>query len=124
MEGALRGFEDAGVNRRSITVVSVPGAFELGAAALKLTQSGRVHAVACVGAVIRGETEHFTYVSSAAQQGVLNAAMQSGIPVTFGVLTTETVEQALARASSDKENKGYEAAIDAVELANLYQLII
>lgn len=117
--GALEALEEAGVSRRAVTVVSVPGAFELAWAAQRLVVGGKVDAVVCLGAVIRGETEHFTYVASAAQEGVLRVVLDTGVPVTFGVLTTEDVDQAMERAGGEQGNKGYEAALDAVELANL-----
>lgn len=120
-EGALRALHEAKVSRAAVTVVSVPGAFEIPGAAQRLASSGKVDAVVCLGAVIRGETEHFTYVSAAAQQGILRAGLDSGMPVTFGVLTTDTVEQALERSGGARGNKGYEAALDAVETANLYR---
>lgn len=122
LHGALRALEDAEVPESSIRVVSVPGAFEIPGAAQQLARSGEVDAVVCLGAVIRGETEHFTYVASAAQEGILRAGLDTGIPMTFGVLTTESVEQAEERAGGEESgNKGYEAAMDAVEMANLYR---
>lgn len=120
LEAALQGLAEAGVKKRSIQVVSVPGAFELAGTAKKLAETGTVDAVVCLGAVVRGETEHSTYVSSAAQQGILRVGLETGIPVTFGVLTTETLEQALERSGGVVRNQGYEAALDAVEMANLY----
>lgn len=121
LDGALEALEEAGVGRRSVTLVSVPGAFEIPGAAQRLAASGRVDAVVCVGAVIRGETEHFTFVAAAAQEGILRVALDTGIPVTFGVLTTETVDQAIERSGGAYGNKGHEAALDAVEMANLYR---
>lgn len=119
LEGALQALGEVKVATRGITVVSVPGAFELPWAARRLAESGAVDAVVCLGAVIRGETEHFTYVASAAQEGILRVTLDTGVPVTFGVLTTATVEQALDRAGGEMGNKGYDAALDAVEMANL-----
>lgn len=131
IEGALAGLEEHGVKTSSITLVSVPGAFELSGAALVLARTARVDAVVCLGAVIRGETPHFEYVAAAAQQGILQASLETGIPMTFGVLTTDTLEQALARAGDPRSaaghgsggNKGFEAARDAVEMAILYRKI-
>lgn len=121
LKGALEALAEAGVSELSITVVSVPGAFEVPGAAQELAASGSVDAIACLGAVIRGETEHFTFVAAAAQEGVLRVALDARIPVTFGVLTTETVDQAIERSGGGWGNKGYEAALDAVEMATLYR---
>jgi 6,7-dimethyl-8-ribityllumazine synthase len=121
LEGALRGLEDAGVAREDITVVSVPGAVEIPGAASRLVR--KVDAVVTLGAVVRGETEHFTYVCKAAQEGVVRVALESGKPVLFGVLTTETSAQALDRTGGAKGHKGYEVARDAVEMANLYRML-
>ena len=121
LQGALEALEACGVSKRNIDVVSVPGAFEIPAVVKKLIQTKKMDAVVCLGAVIRGETEHSTFVSSAAQQGILQVSLESGIPCTFGVLTTDTVEQAMGRAGGSHGNKGYEAATDAVEMANLYK---
>jgi 6,7-dimethyl-8-ribityllumazine synthase len=121
LEGALKALEIAGVDGPSVRVVSVPGAFEIPGAAQRLASSRRVDAVVCLGAVVRGETEHFTFVAAAAQEGILRASLDTGVPMTFGVLTTETVEQALERAGGEAGNKGYEAALDAVEMATLYR---
>lgn len=123
LDGALRAFGETGVEDGDVTVVWVPGAFEIPGAALALAKSGSVDAIACLGAVIRGETEHFTFVASAAQQGVLEAGLSTGLPVTFGVLTTDTLEQAIERSGGVWGNKGSEAARDAVEMANLYRSI-
>jgi 6,7-dimethyl-8-ribityllumazine synthase len=121
--GALQALDDLGVSKRSINLISVPGAFEIPGAAARLAASGKVDAIVCLGAVIRGETEHFTYVAEGAQQGILRVGLDSGLPVTFGVLTTETVDQAWERSGGDHGNKGYEAAADAIEMANLYKTL-
>jgi 6,7-dimethyl-8-ribityllumazine synthase len=123
LQGALEGLEACGVSQRNVDVVSVPGAFEIPGAAKKLIQANKLDAVVCLGAVIKGQTEHSTFVSSAAQQGILQVSLESGVPCTFGVLTTDTVEQAIQRAGGSYGNKGYEAATDAVEMANLYKRI-
>jgi 6,7-dimethyl-8-ribityllumazine synthase len=99
----------------------VPGAFEIPGAAQAL--AAHVDAVVCLGAVIRGETEHFTYVASGVQQGVVRVSLDTGVPIIFGVLTTDNVEQALDRAGGELGNKGAEAAMDAIEMANLYKLL-
>lgn len=123
LEGALQALADAKVSKRSIRVVEVPGAFELPGAALELARAGRIDSIVCLGAVIRGETDHFHFVSAAAQQGILRVGLDTGVPVTFGVLTTDTLERALDRAGGKRGNKGYDAALDAVEMANLYKEI-
>jgi len=122
-QGCLEGLRSAGVSSRSITKVWVPGAFEIPGAAAKLAEKGKIDAVVCLGAVIRGETEHFTYVCKAAQEGILAASLATGVPMSFGVLTTDDFEQALDRAGGRYGNKGYEAAFAAVEMANLYRII-
>jgi 6,7-dimethyl-8-ribityllumazine synthase len=121
LEGALRALDETGVSRDDVTVVSVPGAVEIPGAAKRLAP--KVDAIVTLGAVIRGETEHFTYVCKAAQEGVVRVALESGKPVIFGVLTTESSEQALARTGGPKGHKGYDVARDAVEMANLYRLL-
>ncbi len=121
LEGALQALNDCGVDTDDVTVVSVPGAIEIPGAAKKL--ANKVDAIVTLGAVLRGETEHFTYVCKAAQEGMIRVALDSGVPMTFGVLTTENSEQALARTGGPKGHKGYDVAKDAVELANTYKLI-
>jgi 6,7-dimethyl-8-ribityllumazine synthase len=123
LNGALQALAGAGVPDDSVTVISVPGAFEIPGTARQLAVSGRVDAVICLGAVIRGDTEHFTFVAAAAQEGILRVILDTGIPVTFGVLTTGDLSQAEERAGGQAGNKGYEAALDAVEMANLYSLL-
>lgn len=119
LEGALKALEDAGVASDDVTVVSVPGAFEIPGIAKLLAP--RVDAIVTLGAVVKGETEHFTYVCKAAQEGLLAVALETGVPMTFGVLTTDNSEQALARTGGGKGHKGYEVAADAVELANTHR---
>ena len=121
LKGALEGLDEAKVPSDSVTVVSVPGAFELAATASRLAATGAVDAVVCIGAVIRGQTDHFTFVAAAAQEGILRVSIDTGIPIIFGVLTTDDYEQAEDRAGGAAGNKGYEAALDAVEMANLYR---
>ncbi|MEX2587042.1 MAG: 6,7-dimethyl-8-ribityllumazine synthase [Actinomycetota bacterium] len=122
LEGALRALADAGVASDDVTVVSVPGAFEIPGIAKLLAP--KVDAIVSLGAVVRGETEHFTYVCKAAQEGLLAVALETGVPMTFGVLTTDSSEQALARTGGGKGDKGYEVATDTVELANTYRAMI
>lgn len=119
LAGALGALRTSGVAEDDITVAHVPGAFELPLAAKKMAQSGRYHAVVCLGAVIRGETPHFDYVSESAARGILQAGLETGVPVIFGVLTTNTVEQARDRAGAQFANSGANAALAAIQMANL-----
>ncbi|MBX7056553.1 MAG: 6,7-dimethyl-8-ribityllumazine synthase [Leptospirales bacterium] len=120
-EGALAALADHGVADDDVHLAHVPGAFELGPAARKLAGSGRYHAVICLGCVIRGATAHFDHVAGQAARLVAQAAYDSGVPVIFGVLTTDTIEQAIERAGTKAGNKGYESAVAAIELVNLYK---
>jgi len=117
--GALDALSKAGANKDEIEIFNVPGAFELPVAAMKAAETGTFDAVICLGVVIRGETPHFDYVAGQAAAGIMQASMDTGIPVMFGVVTANTVEQALARCGGDVGNKGYEAAVSAIEMANL-----
>ena len=108
------------VDTDDITLVWVPGAFELPLAALKLAQSGKYSAVICLGAVICGSTSHYDLVCNEAAKGIAQAGLQTGVPVTFGVVTSDNIEQAIERAGTKAGNKGADAALTALELANLY----
>ena len=108
--GAVDGLVRHGVEEENITAVWVPGAFEIPTAAAKLAKSGKYHAVICVGAVIRGETSHYDYVCSEVSKGIAQVSLSTGVPVLFGVITTENIEQAIARAGSKAGNKGYDCA--------------
>jgi 6,7-dimethyl-8-ribityllumazine synthase len=119
LEGALQALEAGGVKTATVTVAWVPGAFELPLTAARLAQSGTVDAVVALGAVIRGETAHFDFVAGECASGLQRAALDTGVPVVFGVLTTETVDQALDRCAPGQANKGYEAAVTALEMADL-----
>ncbi|TQS76210.1 6,7-dimethyl-8-ribityllumazine synthase [Ornithinibacillus gellani] len=121
LDGAVDALRRHGVHEDNITMMWVPGAFEIPLAAKKLVEQGGFHAMITLGTVIRGATPHFEYVSSEVAKGVANIGMQSGIPIMFGVLTTETIEQAIERAGTKAGNKGYEAAVGAIEMANLYK---
>ena len=121
VEGAVDALESAGAAEPDVEVFMVPGAFELPLAALKAAKSGRFDAVIAIGVVIRGETPHFDYVAGEAAKGVSHASLETGVPVMFGVVTTDTVEQAMNRSGLKAGNKGYEAAMAAVEVANLYR---
>ena len=117
--GALDGLKSAGVDDDDICVIKVPGAFEIPFAAKEAAQRGSFAAVVCIGCLIRGATAHFEYIASAASHGITEAAAATGVPMTFGVLTTNSVEEALERAVAGPANKGWEAAIAAVEMATL-----
>jgi 6,7-dimethyl-8-ribityllumazine synthase len=119
LAGALEVLQKAGACEDMIDVAKVPGAFEIPLVARRMAASDRFDAVICLGAVIRGETPHFEYISREASRGIADAAWETGIPVIFGVLTTDTVEQALDRAGTIERNKGAEAARTAIEMATL-----
>lgn len=117
--GAVDGLVRHGVTEDSITAVWVPGAFEIPQIAQKLARSGKYDAVICVGAVIRGQTSHYDYVCNEVSKGIAQISLQTGVPVMFGIVTTENIEQAIARAGSKAGNKGYDCALGAIEMANL-----
>lgn len=119
VEGCLAGLRDKGVRDDAIDLIRVPGAFEIPLVAQRLAASGRFAAVIALGAVIRGDTDHYTYVCEAVTQGCLQAGLATGVPVIFGVLTCDTEEQALARAGGAEGNKGHDAALAALEMAEL-----
>ncbi len=116
---ALNMLLNAGADEEHIEIVRVPGAFEIPLVARHLVTSGRFDAVVCLGAVIRGETPHFDYIAAEASRGIAQASWDSGVPVVFGVLTTDTVEQAMERAGKAERNRGAEAARTAIEMANV-----
>ncbi|QGQ46749.1 6,7-dimethyl-8-ribityllumazine synthase [Metabacillus sediminilitoris] len=119
LTGAEDGLKRHGVEEENVTVAWVPGAFELPLVAKKLAETGNYDAVITLGTVIRGATTHYDYVCNEAAKGVSKATLSTGVPVVFGVLTTETIEQAIERAGTKAGNKGYEAAVTAIEMANL-----
>ena len=121
--GAMDGLIRHDVNEDDVDVAWVPGAFEVPLIAKKMAGSGKYDAVICVGAVIRGSTSHYDYVCSEVSKGIASVSLSSGIPVMFGVLTTENIEQAIARAGSKGGNKGYDCALGAVEMVNLLRTI-
>jgi 6,7-dimethyl-8-ribityllumazine synthase len=123
LEGALDSLVRSGVNTDDIVVARVPGAFEIPLVAQKMAKSGRHDAVICLGAVIRGATPHFDYVAGEVSKGTAQVMLDAGIPVLFGVLTTETIEQAIERAGSKAGNKGSDVAIAALEMINLLDAI-
>lgn len=119
LDGAEDGLLRHGVDTDDIDVAYVPGAFEIPLAAKKMADSGKYDTVICLGAVIRGQTPHFDYVCAEASKGIAQTSLQSGIPVMFGVLTTDTIQQAVERAGSKAGNKGFECAEGAIEMINL-----
>ncbi|SFM94260.1 6,7-dimethyl-8-ribityllumazine synthase [Thermodesulforhabdus norvegica] len=121
--GALDALTRSGADPEQIEVFKVPGAFEIPLVAKKLARSRRYDAVICLGAVIRGATPHFEYVASEVAKGVALVGLETEVPVTFGVLTTDTLEQAIERAGSKAGNKGWDAALAAIEMANLLKNI-
>ena len=120
-DGARRALAEAGAPARDIATFPVPGAFELPQAARGAAATGRFDAIICLGCVIRGETPHFEYISAAVAHGIMSASADTGVPIAFGVLTTDTWEQAEARAGEGRDNKGFEAAAAALEMAALFR---
>ena len=110
-----------GAEKENLTLVRVPGAFEMPLAAKKLAESGKYHGIVCLGAVIRGATPHFEYVASEAAKGIAQASLSTGVPMGFGVLTTDTLEQAVERAGSKAGNKGVDAALAALEMVRVLE---
>jgi 6,7-dimethyl-8-ribityllumazine synthase len=119
LEGAIDAIRRHGGDAGSVDVVWVPGSFEIPVVARELALSGRYDALICLGAVIRGATAHFDYVAGGAAGGISKVALETGLPVMFGVITTESIEQAIERAGTKMGNKGFEAAISAMEMADL-----
>jgi 6,7-dimethyl-8-ribityllumazine synthase len=118
--GAQAALRDAGIAESDVEVFRVPGAFEIPMAAQRVAETGRIDAVVCLGCLIRGETPHFEYIASACAHGITEAAGNTGVPMSFGVLTTNSAEEALERAAPGSSNKGREAADAAVEMARLF----
>lgn len=121
--GAMDGLIRHDVNEDDVDVAWVPGAFEVPLIAKKMAGSGKYDAVICVGAVIRGSTSHYDYVCSEVSKGIASVSLSSGIPVMFGILTTDTIEQAIERAGTKSGNKGYDCALGAIEMVNLIREI-
>ncbi len=117
--GAVDGLVRHDVKDEDISVAWVPGAFEIPLAAKKMAESGKYDAVICLGTVIRGETSHYDYVCAEVSKGIAQVSLESGIPVMFGILTTDTIEQAVTRAGTKAGNKGYDCALGAIEMVNL-----
>ena len=123
LSGALDGLVRENVRKDDIEIAWVPGAFEIPLVASKMVKSNKYHAIICLGAVIRGNTENYNYVCSEVSKGIAQIALESGTPVIFGVLTTDTIEQAIERAGTKSGNKGYECAHSAIEMVNLLREI-
>jgi 6,7-dimethyl-8-ribityllumazine synthase len=121
VEGALDALKRHGADDKRIDLFKVPGAFEIPMTAKKIVSAGKYDAVICLGAVIRGATPHFDYVAAEVSKGIAAVSLESNIPVTFGVLTTDNLEQAIERAGSKVGNKGWDAAVAAMEMANLFK---
>ena len=121
--GAMDALVRSGASEADIDLIKVPGAFEIPLVAKKVAEKGGYHAIICLGAVIRGATPHFDYVSAEVSKGIAVVSMDAGVPVIFGVVTTDTVEQAIERAGTKAGNKGWSAAVSAVEMANLIEVI-
>ena len=121
--GAVDGLLRSGARDKDVEIVKVPGAFEIPLMAKKMAATGRYNAVICLGAVIRGTTPHFEYVSAEVSKGIANVGLESEIPVIFGIVTTDTIEQAIERAGAKAGNKGWDAAITAIEMANLIEVV-
>lgn len=123
VSGALDGLQRHGVAADAIDVASVPGAFELPLCAQRLAQAGRYDGIICLGAVVRGDTPHFDFVAGETARGLTDVSLRLDVPIAFGVLTTDTIEQALARAGGDRGNKGFEAALTVLEMIQLLRLL-
>ena len=121
VEGALDAIARHGGDTSKVTVVHVPGAFEVPMAARKVAESGRFDAVVCLGVLIRGATPHFDYIASECTKGIASASMETGVPISYGIITADNLDQAIERAGTKAGNKGHEAAMAAVEMANLYK---
>jgi 6,7-dimethyl-8-ribityllumazine synthase len=121
VDGALDGLGRLGASDGAVELFRVPGSFEIPLLALKVAQSGKFDAIICVGAIIRGQTPHFDYIAGEVTKGIAQVGMQTGVPVIYGIVTADTLEQAIDRAGAKQGNKGFEAAMSAVELVNLYR---
>jgi 6,7-dimethyl-8-ribityllumazine synthase len=121
LEGALDALRRHGAEEDRISVVRVPGSFEIPLTAKRLAASGRYDAVVCLGAVIRGATPHFDFIAAEVSKGVAAASLETGVPIAFGVLTTDSIEQAVERAGTKGGNKGFDAACSAIEMVNLFR---
>ncbi len=123
LDGALDALKRHGVSDDQITIVKVPGAFEIPAMAKRLSLDSRFDCVICLGVVIRGATPHFEYISSQVARGIASVALESRIPIAFGVITSDTLEQAIERAGAKSGNKGWDAAVSAMEMVSLFKVL-
>ena len=123
LDGALDSLKRHGVPLADVDVFWTPGAFEIPATAKRIAEQGKFDAIVCIGAVIRGATPHFDYVANESAKGIAQVGLNTGVPVIYGVITTDTIEQAIERAGTKSGNKGAEAAVTAIEMANLYRQI-
>ncbi len=123
LEGALDALRRSGAEEDDYCVIRVPGAFEIPLAVKKIIKTGRYHAIICLGSVIRGSTPHFAYIATEVTKGIASLTLESEIPISFGVLITDTIEQAIERAGTKIGNKGFDAAMTAIEMANLLREI-
>jgi 6,7-dimethyl-8-ribityllumazine synthase len=123
LEGALDALKRSGAEEEDCAVARVPGAFEIPLAAKKMLKTGRYDAIICLGCVIRGATPHFEYIATEVTKGIAHLSLESEIPISFGVLITDTIEQAIERAGTKAGNKGFDAAMSAIEMANLMKEI-
>ena len=123
LEGAQDALQRHGVNEADVEIAWVPGSFEIPSVAKKLAQSKRYDAVICLGAVIRGGTPHFDYIAAEVSKGVAKVGLETGLPITYGIITADTLEQAIERAGTKAGNRGFDAAVDAIEMANLLKNI-
>ncbi len=123
LDGALDALSRHGAEDENISIVKVPGSFEIPLMAKKLADSGKYDAIICFGAVIRGATPHFEYISAEVTKGIAKVTLDSGIPVSFGILTTDNIEQAIERAGSKLGNKGWDAALSAIEMVNVLKVV-
>jgi 6,7-dimethyl-8-ribityllumazine synthase len=121
LEGALDALRRHGAEEDQITLVKVPGSFEIPLVAKRLAKSGKYHAIICLGTVIRGGTPHFEYIAAEVSKGIAATSLETGVPIAFGVLTTDSIEQAVERAGTKGGNKGFDAACSAIEMANLFR---
>lgn len=121
LEGAVDAFLRSGASDGDIEIVKVPGSFEIPATVQVMMQKGQYDAIVCLGAIIRGATPHFDYIASEAAKGIARISMDSGLPVAFGIITADTLEQAIERAGTKSGNKGRDAALNAIEMANLFK---
>jgi len=123
MDGALDALIRHGAEDKNISIIKVPGSFEIPLMAKKLADSGNYDAVICLGAVIRGATPHFEYISAEVTKGIAQVALDTGVPVSFGILTTDNIEQAIERAGTKSGNKGWDAAMSAIEMVNVLKSV-